>query len=209
MATMNTATGNPGVTTAEMRDFIRRKAAARQQQNEALWRQASQDAEAIIRMIIEIETLIGQIDAGTSVLSRIETHLVDFLEHDAKTMGRSNVTAVVVADALTRYYTASETIFFRVARFFENNIGGDRWHAELLDRMLVSIPGIRPAVLSETTYTALRELMRFRHFSRYYVELDYDWDRLDFLLIKYNQAKAGLKTDLAALCKTMNMLTCQ
>lgn len=53
MAAMNTATGNPGVTTAEMRDFLRRKAAAQQQRNEALWRQASQDAEAIIRMIIE------------------------------------------------------------------------------------------------------------------------------------------------------------
>jgi len=96
MTTMNTATGNPGVTTAEMRDFLRRKAAAQQQRNEGLWRQASQDAEAIIRMII-----MGQIDAGTSVLSRIETHLADFLEHEAKTMGRSNVAAVVVADALT------------------------------------------------------------------------------------------------------------
>jgi hypothetical protein len=201
MATMSTATGNPGVTTAEMRDFLRRKAAAQQQRNEGLWRQAAQDAEAIIHMII-----MGQIDAGTGVLSRIETHLAGFLEHEAKTMGRSNVAAVVVADALTRYYTASETIFFRIARFFENNIGGDRWHAELLDRMLVSIPGMRPAVLSETTYTALRELMRFRHFSRYYVELDYDWDRLDFLLIKYNQGKAGLKTDLTAFCKTMNVL---
>ena len=153
-----------------------------------------------------IDTLIGQIDAGTSVLSRIEMHLADFLAHDAKTMGRNNVVAVVVADALTRYYTASETIFFRIARFFENNIGGDRWHAELLDRMLISIPGMRPAVLSETTYTALRELMRFRHFSRYYVELDYDWDRLDFLLIKFNQAKAHLKTDLAVFCKVLQSL---
>lgn len=158
---------------------------------------------------IQIETLMGQLDAGTGVLSRIEAHLAAFLETDAKTMGRSNVAAVVVADALTRYYTASETLFFRIARFFENNIGGDRWHAELLDRMLVSIPGMRPAVLSEATYAALRELMRFRHFSRYYVELDYDWDRLDFLLIKYNQAKVGLKADLAAFCQTMNALTGQ
>lgn len=155
---------------------------------------------------IQVEMLLGQIDAGLGVLSRIEEHLEAFLANEGKTMGRNNVAAVVVADALTRYYTASETIFFRIARFFENNIGGDRWHAELLDRMLVAIPNVRPSVLSEKTYGAVRELMRFRHFSRYYVELDYDWDRLDFLLIKYNQAKAGLKPELKEFCQTMESL---
>lgn len=72
--------------------------------------------------------------------------------------------------------------------------------------MLVAIPSVRPSVLSEKTYGAVRELMRFRHFSRYYVELDYDWDRLDFLLIKYNQAKAGLKTELKTFGQTMESL---
>jgi hypothetical protein len=143
-----------------------------------------------------LETLLGQLDAGENVLARIENHLTGFLEHQGKAMGRDSVAAVVVADALARYYTASETIFFRIARFFENNIGGDRWHAELLDRMRIAIPGIRPAVLSDATYTALCELMRFRHFSRYYVELDYDWDRLDFLMIKFNHARKALKVEL-------------
>ncbi len=154
----------------------------------------------------DLETLLGQLDAGAAVLVRIETHLDDFFANEGKSMGRTSVAAVVVADALTRYYTAAETIFFRISRFFENSIGGDRWHAELLDRMLIAIPGIRPAVLSESTYVALRELMRFRHFSRYYVDLDYDWDRLDFLLIKFNQARKGLKTDLGTFRSAMQAL---
>ncbi|HAS84419.1 MAG TPA: hypothetical protein DCS43_17555 [Verrucomicrobia bacterium] len=153
-----------------------------------------------------VETLLGQIDAGLDVLGRIERHLASFYANEGNAMGRNQVAAVVVADALTRYYTAAETMFFRIARFFENNVGGDRWHAELLDRMRIEVPGIRPSVLSEPNYGALRELMRFRHFSRYYVELDYDWDRLDFLLIKYNQAKAGLAADVKAFCKTLASL---
>ncbi len=155
---------------------------------------------------LQLETLIGQMAAGTAVLERIEKHLDDFLAHQGKAMGRDSVAAVVVADALTRYYTASETIFFRVARFFENNIDGDRWHTELLDRMRIAIPGVRPAVLSDATYLALRELLRFRHFSRYYVELEYDWDRLDFLLKKFNLARTGMRSDMAEFSKCMKDL---
>lgn len=54
MMPMKAVSDNPGVTVSEMRGFLDRKAAAQRQRNEALWRQASQDAEAIIRMIIEM-----------------------------------------------------------------------------------------------------------------------------------------------------------
>jgi hypothetical protein len=37
-------------------------------------------------------------------------------------------------------------------------------------------------VLSDETHRLLTELMRFRHFKRYYLELDYDWEKLRFLL---------------------------
>jgi len=47
MPLMKAVSGTPGVTASEMRDFLDRKTAAQRQRNEALWRQASQDAEAI------------------------------------------------------------------------------------------------------------------------------------------------------------------
>ncbi len=53
MPLMKAVSDSPVVTASEMRDFLDRKTAAQRQRNEALWRQASQDAEAIIRMIIE------------------------------------------------------------------------------------------------------------------------------------------------------------
>ncbi len=50
---MKSALIKPRVTTDDMRAFLRRKALAENDRNKALWRQAAQDAEAIIQMIIE------------------------------------------------------------------------------------------------------------------------------------------------------------
>ncbi len=140
--------------------------------------------------------LQAHIAAGVDVLQRIEQHLDSFIDLDDNARNRTTTGAIVIADALSRYYTAAETVFFRIARFFENSVQGDRWHAELLDRMGLAIPGVRPAVISLKTQSALRELLRFRHFSRYYVELEYDWERLDFLLLKYAYLKGTLSYEL-------------
>jgi hypothetical protein len=37
-------------------------------------------------------------------------------------------------------------------------------------------------VLSDESHRLLTELMRFRHFKSYYLELDYDWEKLRYLL---------------------------
>ncbi len=113
---------------------------------------------------------------------------------------------MVVADALSRYYTAAQTVFMRVARFFENTLPSDRWHTDLLDRMVTAVPGVRPPLLSHATHEALRELLRFRHFSRYYVELEYDWDRLDFLLTKYARARKSLRKDIGRFHRQLKEL---
>ena len=56
-----------------------------------------------------------------------------------------------------------------------------RWHADLLEKMTLRIEGTRDAVISDSTAAALSELMKLRHFRRYYFELEYDWDKLDCL----------------------------
>ena len=54
--------------------------------------------------------------------------------------------------------------------------------------MTLEIQDVRAAAVSEEALPALSELLRFRHFKRYYFELEYDWDRLDFLVAKLRQA---------------------
>ena len=53
--------------------------------------------------------------------------------------------------------------------------------------MNLRIEGIREQVISAETHCLLSELMRFRHFKRYYFELDYDWKKLDYLLDVYER----------------------
>ncbi|MFW6252342.1 MAG: hypothetical protein ACOC4F_00300 [bacterium] len=60
-------------------------------------------------------------------------------------------------------YTAFESYFLRVAKFFENNLDDASWHRELIDRMRIEVPGIRPALISPEIAEELDELRRFRH----------------------------------------------
>jgi len=104
---------------------------------------------------------------------------------------------MVVSQSLSNYYTCAETLFVRASRFFENHLPQDRWHQALLEKMVLEIEGVRPRVISGPVYSALVELLKFRLFSRYYFDLDYDWDKLLFLLKKFNDLQEPLKNDLA------------
>jgi hypothetical protein len=66
-----------------------------------------------------------------------------------------------------------------------------------LDKMILEIEDVRPQVISSSTYLGLLELLKFRHFSRYYFELDYDWDKLKFLLKKFNDIHVQVRMDIS------------
>lgn len=88
--------------------------------------------------------------------------------------------AVVVEGAafhVNNFYSAVEDLLRIVAAAFENNISdASRWHSELIDRMTLTITGVRPPLLTRETALLLHRLRGFRHFFRhaYRVELDPD-----------------------------------
>ena len=67
---------------------------------------------------------------------------------------------------LHNLYTAFESFFLRIAKFFENNLEQTEWHSALLERMTLRIEGVRPAVIDLDFMNRLGELMRFRHLYR-------------------------------------------
>jgi len=140
--------------------------------------------------------LVAEIRRVSSVLSDVHDRLETFRGKELSLLGRTPVTAVFVAQVLDNYYTALETLFLRISQLFENNLGSDRWHADLLDKMMLHISGVREAVLSEECGRLLYELLRFRHFKRYYYELDFDWLKLDYLLSVYERARPLIQRDL-------------
>lgn len=68
------------------------------------------------------------------------------------------------------FYNALEGYFSRISKFFENNLSRDSWHKDLLDRMTLEIPGVRPALLKTPELVdAIGEVRGFRHvFRRHY-----------------------------------------
>lgn len=82
----------------------------------------------------------------------------------------------------------------------------DRWHKALLEKMTLEIDGIRPKVISDPVYRNLLELLKFRHFTHYYFELDYDWDKLNFLLKKFNHVKDPVKKEISTFRSVLSSL---
>jgi hypothetical protein len=146
-----------------------------------------------------------QILKHLAVLDRIERFYDDFVARGDMTR-RSTIDAIVIAEILTNYYTCLETIFLRTSEYFENNLNSTRWHQDLLEKMTLQIEGIRPQVISDEAAPNLEELLHFRHFCRYYLEFDYDWDRLDFVLKKFTRARPLLRRDLATLLAFLDQL---
>lgn len=129
----------------------------------------------------DLRELSGEIRRHLTVSAELLAALRRVIAEDLPKIGRTTTTSLAVAGLVENYYTALETVLFRVAQNFGNNLDRERWHSDLLQRMTIAVPDVRPAVISRETFAMLDELMRFRHFKRYYFQLDFDWNRLDYL----------------------------
>lgn len=107
-------------------------------------------------------------DAATKAAARLEER------------GGGHVEAC--AYELARFYTVLENAFERVCRAFENHIDERRdYHEQLLRRMALELPGIRPAFVSGGELAALRDLKGFRHVVRHAYDLTLQPERLSEL----------------------------
>jgi hypothetical protein len=144
------------------------------------------------------ETVIEQIDASMRVLDDMDRFLAEQALPGPGGPDPDRVKRVVAAQILENTYTAIETALLRISQGFDNCLDASRWHSDLLSKMTLEKNGIRPRVLSDETFRLLTELMRFRHFKRYYLELDYDWEKLQYLLSVRRRCLPRLREELAA-----------
>lgn len=101
-----------------------------------------------------------------------------------------------MAYQLHNLYGAHEKLFEIVAGFFENQVGGARYHTDLLRRMGTRIKGIRPALISRSTCEMLAELRRFRHFFRHAYTAKLDPDRIDRIVQIAIRLKDSFRQDM-------------
>ena len=153
----------------------------------------------------EIKTLIGEINSSLAVLKKI-TNFYD--EHTTKEAAQKQTieNAIILSDIFVNFYTCLETIFFRISQYFENSLDSTKWHKDVLRKMTLSVPGIRERVISEATYRDLEEILRFRHFKRYYFEFSYDWDRLELVRKKFLSTRVSGVEELKAFLEYLYTL---
>ncbi len=144
------------------------------------------------------ELVVEQIDISFRVLDDMERFLVERRVSGERGPLPDRAERIVVAQILENVYTAIETALLRISQGFDNTLSPERWHADLLDKMLLEKKGVRPRVLSEESHRLLTELMRFRHFKRYYLELDYDWEKLRYLLSVLRRCLPLVRAELSA-----------
>jgi hypothetical protein len=154
----------------------------------------------------ETVLLQAEIERIRRVLASIRERLDSARRQDLPRLGRTQLTAVFIAQLLDTFYTAVETLFLRISQHFENSLTADRWHADLLDKMALHVNGVRQRVIQEPTARLLNELMRFRHFKRYYLELDFDWAKLDYLLEVYDRLLPLLDRDVSEFASFLDRL---
>jgi len=86
------------------------------------------------------------------------------------------------AGILHDFYTGIEKIFQRIATEMDGEIPkGEDWHIDLLKRMAISLPQIRPEVIGEKLARELEEYLRFRHLFRNIYGFGLRWERIDTL----------------------------
>ncbi len=147
---------------------------------------------------LDPELVVEQIDLSFRVLDDMERFLAERRLPSEAGDAPDRGERIVLAQILENAYTAVETSLLRISQGFDNSLSPERWHADLLDKMLLEKKGVRPRVLSDESHRLLTELMRFRHFKRYYLELDYDWEKLRFLLSVLKRCLPLVRAELSA-----------
>lgn len=148
-------------------------------------------------MNTKILELISLLNKNAARLDKTVASMNSVYSHDLPKIGKTGTSALMVAGLLENYYTCLETMLFRIAQFFETALDQTQWHKDLLEKMTVSVEGVRIAAVSDDNYPRLLELLKFRQFRRYYFEMEYDWDRLEYLRKKLLEAHPQVLTDIS------------
>jgi hypothetical protein len=107
---------------------------------------------------------------------------------------------------LHSFYNGCENIFRSVARFFENDLGPQAWHSDLLKRMKLVIPGYRPAMIDDSLYRLLDDFRAFRHLFRHSYSFDLDWEKERLVAMKFQTATTMLQDQVKAFLENLEQI---
>jgi hypothetical protein len=105
------------------------------------------------------------------------------------------------------FYAGLERIFRQIAATVDQSVPSDHdWHRELLRQMTVSLPQIRPQVLSVEAAKAMDEFLRFRHIVRNIYTFEFDPDRIEHLVQRLRPSFEQMRIELLAFAEFLEQL---
>ena len=105
------------------------------------------------------------------------------------------------------FYAGIEHIFEAIARTVDGNLPNDpNWHQALLRQMMVEIPTIRPAVISQQTYGCLETYRSFRHIVRNVYTFNLRGTRLKELATELRPCLTAVTHDLTQFTEFLQQL---
>ena len=75
--------------------------------------------------------LVALIRAHQRRLEAVYRSMENALDGEIAQLGKTPISAFIVAGLLENYYTCLETIFLRISQSFDNNLDAARWHNDL------------------------------------------------------------------------------
>ncbi|MDK2894992.1 MAG: hypothetical protein PWQ98_1118 [Moorella sp. (in: firmicutes)] len=109
-----------------------------------------------------------------------------------------------LASVLLDYYIGIENMFEEIAKAVDGSLpSGQEWHKDLLRQMKLDINGIRPAVITRTTFALLDEYRKFRHLVRNIYGFNLIPERLEPLLNRLPEVDQRLKNEVDGFIKQM------
>ncbi len=138
-----------------------------------------------------IAILMGYMEVQRATITRISDKLKSLDPLDEHEMIHS-------AYLLHNLYNAYEDLFQEISVCFENNIErSSGYHKNILMRMKISIPGIRPSILSDESFNLLSELLGFRHVFRHAYNYNLEPGKLQELRKKVNEGRENIERDIS------------
>jgi len=146
----------------------------------------------------QLATLSAMITRNLEAIERLNEELTPLVTGlDVPTPAFRDVAAI--AYVLHNIYGALENVFEQVSRTFENHITDPaQWHRELLTKMFLDIPKVRPAVLPPSLRGFLNDLRGFRHIFRHAYEFELDAEKLKLLVRDWNESRTPLLLALSS-----------
>jgi hypothetical protein len=144
------------------------------------------EIEKVVRLENEFSKVKKRVDLTSQQMSYYDRGAIGYLLHN--------------------FYNGCENIFRSIARFFENDLGPESWHRDLLKRMKVRVEGYRPPVIDPELYYLLDDCRAFRHKFRHSYGFELDWEKESLLVNKFEYTVKLFKIQIQSFIKELDKI---